>query len=527
MKASRVRRAGVLRRPLLPAGVAIVFAAGPAAAQESRPYERFAGFATFFEPETAALLGLSAETGRVSDFAEEGLAARARGYQRLRSAAAGPLLFPNAPDELDAALDPHRFLDRRVAEFHRVRAWARSPLYYVRGVAEALAAVEIDPGLDGPERRRALTERARQAPYVLDAAAAALVNPPRLLARQALFEGRILDRWIGALAARTAQIPEGRQKWALAQALDAAAAALRAFLDRLEEDAPSRSNGAPGLGEEVLSEIARNYGFDGAYHLVETLEAAVAEMRAGGGRATGDAAARLASPLRPDADVSLGRAVAARWPGSDPAPAVAASFGPGIAGRGPVVAAWRPGSARSSGGLARIYVAEDGAADQLVEAALAEAAAPAWLFSAADSPAEAATGGGDRRDPRAAVRLIVAWDGLAPAARWLAMATVSRASGETGGGAGAALAEAEAARLAALVHLGRIGPRDALERLATTGAPSRDASRLLAGHLSDPTGIAAPALGLLLFRLWRERGAPPPASLFTEWLGWGADAGRR
>lgn len=501
------------------AGVAALFAAAMSLqGQDRRPYERFAGFATFFEPETAALLGLSPDAGRMSDLGEEGLAARARGYRQLRAELVGPPLFPNAPEELAGALDPRRFADRRVAEFHRVRAWSRSPLYYVRAAADALAAVDLDPGLSESGRRRALTARARQMPYLLDAAATALVNPPRILASQALAEARMLALWIEALAARTAELPEGGEKWALAQALEAADASLRSFADWLASEAPARAHGAPGLGEEVLSEIARSCGFDGAYHLLETLEAAVAARRQSGvrraseaGRAAGGADRRPADP------VSLAAAVEARWPGPGAAPSIAVFFGPPAPGRGTVSAAWRPAAVGDSVGLVRLYVAEDRVAEPLAGAALAETAAQAWLFGATAPGADASA---RRHGGWAASRRLVAWNGLAGAVRWLAAATLSGTGGRGAGGDGldAATLEAEVARTAGLVHLGRLDARAATVQLEATGAHAGDVSRLLTGHLHDPAGICGPALGFVLFRLRRDQGSPPPASALAEWL---------
>ena len=521
--------------------VSLLWGVGLAHAQEERPHERFSAFLSFFEPETSAALGLSGEMGRLSDRGEEGLAARARGYRQLRNAAALLRLFPEAPSPLVAAVDPVLFLDRRITTFSRVREWARSPLHYVRAAAEALALVELDPGLGPRERRRALTERARQLPYLLDAAAAALVNPPRILAGQALVEGRLLQTWIAEAAARGGKLPEGGEKWALAQSLEAAADAVAAFLDMLEADFAARANGVPGLGEDVLSELARTYGFDGAYHVAETLARAVEALESAHGLDAaltreaptgmtnfGPPPAHAAAPpsepaqIGPDSVGSLASMLVAGWPGSAPVPAVATRFGPRIAGRLPVSVAWRPGTPAISGGLAWLYVADDVArTPYLVEAALADAASQVWI--------RAAVGVGPAPpDPWTAARLFVAHEGLAPAARWFALAgpiaTPDRgrraAQAAVRPAAELALAEAEAARIATLVHLGLLRADDAIQQLAgIAGAGSAEAARLLANHLSEPSGIFAPALGFVVFELWIQQGRPPPASLFADWLG--------
>ncbi len=530
--------------------------ASPVQEREARPYERFAAFLSFFEPETAVLLGLSGETGRLSDLGEEGLAARTRGYRELREGLAGSRLFPQAPGGLAAAVDPGLFLDRRIAGFLRVRPWARSPLYYVRAAAEALATVDLDPALDPPERRRALTERARQLPYLLDAASAALVNPPRILTDQALAEGRLLERWIAETAVRAARLPEGGEKWALEQSLETASSTVVEFLGSLDADFGPRANGAPGLGEAVVSELARTYGFDGAYHVVETLGRAAEAMEAA--RRVAASAERL-DPSPPESAASLASGFAAQWFGAGPAPAVATRFGPRVAGRPPVSVAWRRGASPSSRGLAWIHVAEDQAdAPGLLEAVLADAASQAWLREAvgadgpasrrdtgADSPA-ARPAGDNSPAARSATRLLVAWDGLAPAARWFALATQAspaeagsrdgRTTVSLSQAADLARTEAEAARLAALVHLGLLDAHDATRQIAASmgAAPPGDdvtsqpgnseARRLLAGHLSDPTEIFAPALGFLLFERWLQQNLPPPASLFEEWLGAAGEA---
>lgn len=502
------------RRPALASLVAALCLAVslvPARAQDVDAYGRLADYATFFEPETAAVLGISPETGRLTDFSEEGLAARARGFEQLRAGLRGPPLFPNMPEDLAGAVDPRAFLDRRVADFRRVRAWARSPLYYVRAGSAALAAVALDPGLDERERRQALTERARQLPNVLDAASAALVNPPRVLSRQALVEGRMLARWIAARAVRAASLPEGGEKWALTQALEAAGEALRAFLDQVEADYLLRANGAPGLGEAVVSEIAATYGFDGAYHVLETLEAAVAALEA--------ERRRNPAPAVPDSllgaalpRVPLAAAVAARWPGAGPAPSVRVSRGPEIAGRGPVAAAWRPGAVASSGGRARVHVAEEraGGAD-LATRAVGDISAAAWLLPVVG------TSSGEANAAWARTRLIVAWDGLGHAVRWFATAAAAPLDDPRDNG-DSALSEARAARLALLVHLGRLDASGALERMRDAGAQAGDASRWLAGNMSDPAGVVAPALGFVLWERWRDRGRPMPARAVTEWL---------
>lgn len=482
------------------------------AAQDVDVYERLANYATFFEPETAAFLGLSPERGRVTDLSEEGLAARARGFERIRAGLRGPPLFPNMPEDLAGAVDARRFLDRRVAGFRRVRAWARSPLCYVRAVAAALASVELDPGLEEAERRQALTERARQLPYVLSAASAALVNPPRFLSRQALAEGPTLRQWIAALAFRTASLPEGGEKWALAQALEAADESLQAFLERTEADLPS-ANGAPGLGEDVVSEIAVSYGFDGALHVLEILNAATAALEAEPSRAPSPAAPDSMS-AGPSPPVSLSAAVAARWPGAGRPPAVSISYGPAVVHRGGVAVAWRPGASASSGGLARVHVARERAGDgaALASRVVSEAAPAAWLLPAAGMP----SGSGNAAWAR--TRLLVAWDGLEAAVRWFARATAAGGALLPPEERRAALTEAAAARSALLVHLGRLDVPGALDRLPKTGAHSADASRWLAGNLSDPSGIVAPALGFVLWRRWRDSGRAPPAAALAEWL---------
>lgn len=484
------------------------------AAQDVDVYERLANYATFFDPETAAFLGLSPETGRVTDLSEEGLAARARGFERIRAGLDGPPLFPNMPEDLAGAVDPRGFLDRRVAGFRRVRAWARSPLYYVRAVAAALASVELDPGLEEPERRQALTERARQLPYVLSAASAALVNPPRFLSRQALAEGRTLRQWMAALAFRTASLPEGGEKWALAQALEAADASLQTFLDRTEADYLPRGSGAPGLGEDVVSEIAVSYGFDGALHVLEILNAATAALEAERSRAPGPAAPDSMS-AGPPPPVSLSAAVAARWPGAGRPPAVSISYGPAVVHRGGVAVAWRPATSASSGGLARVHVARERAGDgaALASRVVSEAAPAAWLL-----PAAGVMPSGNGNAAWARSRLLVAWDGLEPAVRWFARATAAGGAPLPLEERRAALTEAAAARLALLVHLGRLDAAAALERLPKTGAHAADASRWLAGNLSDPSGIVAPALGFVLWRRWRDSSQAPPATLLADWL---------
>ncbi len=491
------------------------------------PYGDLAAFLRYFEPERAANLGLGGFAERVDDLSEEGLAGRALGYRdfRARLSFSGADLFPNAPGDLAPILDADRFLARRIANFSSVRSQARSPLYYIRAVSRALVHVELNPALGESERRRALTVRARQLPHALESARSAVVNPPAILTRQAIQEGRETENWIGTLLVRYAALPESGEKWALDQALSDLRAALNGYVNELDTDILPLSRGREGLGEESVSAIARTFGFDGVYHALETLGRAVQET-------TADLDQRLAAmgmdrravqapgqPLRP-VDIPLFTwELSRQWP-EEVDPRIGVDFGPPLSGFPGALATVWPGVGRSSAHSVRLYAVRNGSISR--EGILELAVAQAWGYHGLARGLSPVREGDDVGN----IRLLMAWDGLSGPVGWFTLATRHRYSsdGPPAFGAGnhaanQAVLEAEAARSAAGVHLGETTADEAVARLATiAGIPREGARRLLTGHLSDPADIFAPAVGFVLYEIWRRRGEPDPMGFFAELL---------
>ena len=519
---------------LLATGFAAVLPAGLAAQQVPDPYDALTAFVNFFEPERSASLGLSGFDGRVTDLSEEGLAARDLGYRRLRSNLAAAPLFPRAAEALAPLLDPRRFLDRRIVSFSQARPWERSPLYYVRATARAMVQSELNPALSTDERRRALTVRARQLPHTLASADGVLVNPPHILVAEAMQEARELEEWLGRLNRRYGGFPESADKWALERAVGDLTVAVTGYRAYLDSAWLSASNDHAALGAEFLGEMARGFGLDGIYHAVELLDHAVAGTRPHPPASdtppeTGDVfPSRAAGFGRPNR-AQVVSALAAQWPGVGTEPRITLDVGQPVPGYASVLVAVPPGAAKTEVRGLGMHAAEYGeplSAQAVLELAAAEAtwydALTTGLGLRLPSPGQAARAGPEPRAQTAAppAQVVVAWDALAGAARWLALALAAQSDDPAWHAGREAFREAVAARAAFGVHMGNTGVQGAVQRLREQADVSDGrARRMLAGLVSDPLAIFYPALGSALMELWRQQGQPPLGEFFMATLG--------
>ncbi len=484
------------------------------------PAARAAAYIAYHEPGSAALLDPLRFAERLQDLSPEAVKAKALGYAALRDEVLDIRLFPDSREQLAVALDLAAALERR--RILHAELWrARSSPYIFAEEATRIAEAAFRPGMVRRDREDLLAARARQLPYLLDVSEEAGAYPVFLTDAALSLSGK-LQRWIAERLSEAERLPESGRAWAHRDALREAEASLARQRSRWNRESVARAAGIADSGDAIAI-LARSYGFDGEFHLLEAVQkAARTPLRdpaapSSRARMLSDAV-RAALGSRQDRYDVLGLTGAGLFPGPVPSVFLHPTLPPAERrGRLDEVAVGR------SRTLLTVFAGGEWDSTEVVLGTLEE-------LSLREDLAEALSQVRARRAPETEpidrLRTLVAMEVLGPALSW-----ARRAGGGARGAAsarlrqGAAL-EARAALAALLVYAGEEDER-ALEARAKLLAkehaslPEAEvrARQLIARALTDPSRILHVALGERLLSLWAARERPSWPDLLAEMMG--------